>query len=154
MRGFVVLLFCCLLVNVSALSLTVHVPEKYTDVVSGERLYFDVEIKYPENPLRKDLRLEYSVLNEAGEVVLESKAIKAVETQASFIDFVVIPESLETGRYEIVVNVRDYESLSEEISASFYVKGSVNDQIVTYLIIILVSIILIGILIVVGLFRK
>ncbi|MCH7850130.1 MAG: hypothetical protein IH845_00620, partial [Nanoarchaeota archaeon] len=38
--------------SVSALSIVVHVPEKYVDVQAGERFYFEIEIKYPENPSR------------------------------------------------------------------------------------------------------
>jgi len=35
---------------VAALSISVHVPEKYTDVEAGERFYFEIDVKYPENP--------------------------------------------------------------------------------------------------------
>ena len=76
--------------SVSALSIVVHVPEKYTDVVAGERFYFEIEIKYPENPSRKDLRLNYEIMKD-NEVIAQAKVLKAIETQASFMDFIVIP---------------------------------------------------------------
>ena len=55
-RIIFVLIFFSLffLTSVSALDITLHVPEKYTDVQAGERFYFEIEIKYPENPSRKD----------------------------------------------------------------------------------------------------
>lgn len=136
--------------SVSALSLVVHVPEKYTDVTAGERFYFEIDIKYPENPSRKDLRLEYEILTEDGDLVSQSKAIKAVETQASFIDFIVIPESAKGGLYIVKVNVKDYESLSEEVSSSFHVRGAGVDDIIVYLMIILGAVILVGILVIVN----
>ena len=138
----------------SALSLVVHVPEKYTDVTAGERFYFEIEVKYPENPSRKDLRLEYEILTEQGDLVSQSKALKAVETQASFIDFIVIPESASSGLHIINVKVKDYESLSEEVSSSFHIKGAGTDKITVYLMIILGAVILVGILVVISIVLK
>ena len=54
-----------------ALSIVVHVPEKYTDVEVGERFYFELDIKYPENPSRKDLRLNYEIIEE-GNIVAQA----------------------------------------------------------------------------------
>ena len=105
---------------VSSLSVVVHVPEKYVEVSPGDRVYFEVDIKYPENYVRKDLGLEYTVFYE-GDVFLQSKVLKAVETQASFLDFLIIPEGAKTGRYVLNVGVLDYEDLDEEVEASFYV---------------------------------
>ena len=138
--------------SVSALSLVVHVPEKYTDVIAGERFYFEIEVKYPENPLRKDLRLEYEIKTEGGNLVAQSKTLKAVETQASFIDFIVIPNSASTGLHFIDVKVKDYESLSEEVSSSFHVKGGGSDQIMLYLIIIIIAIAIVGLLVIISIF--
>ena len=134
--------------SVSALSVVVHVPEKYTDVNAGERFYFEIEIKYPENPSRKDLRLNYNILRD-DEVIAQSKVLKAIETQASFIDFIVIPESAETGLYIIKVDVSDYEVLSEEVSASFNV-ASRGGQLKTYFFILLGATVLVGILVVIN----
>ena len=120
MRKIYLILLVVLLFNmfasVSALSLVVHVPEKYTDVTAGERFYFEIDVKYPENPSRKDLRLEYEILTQDGELVSQAKALKAVETQASFIDFIVIPAVVGGGMHIINVKVKDYETLSEEYS--------------------------------------
>lgn len=130
---------------VLALSAQAHIPEKYTDVKAGERLYFELEIRYPENPARKDLRLEYEIVKD-DEVIAKSKFLKAVETQASFMDYVVIPESAKEGLYEIRVQVKDYDKLSEEVSASFKVV-TVGDGIRMYFYIIIGLIIALGIII-------
>lgn len=151
-KFLIVIIFLFLFVKlpiVSPLSLVVHVPEKYTDVSAGERFYFEIEIKYPENPKRKDLRLEYEIVDQDGNMISQAKALKAVETQASFIDFLVIPESTKTGIYFINVKVKDYELLSEEISATFHVVGKQTDQIKIYFITILGVVVLVGVLVVV-----
>ena len=139
------------LVSVSALSIVVHVPEKYTDVYAGERFYFEIEVKYPENPSRKDLRLNYEILKD-NEIITESKVLKAVETQASFMDFIVIPESAKTGLHTIKVKISDYEDLSEEVSASFQVikRGS---KIKMYFFILLGAICIVGLLVVWQIFK-
>jgi len=138
--------------GVSALSLAVHIPEKYTDVAAGERLYFEIEVKYPENPSRKDLRLEYEITTIEGELIAQSKVLKAVETQASFVDFIIIPESAETGLHKINVVIKDYEGLEEEISASFNIIGGKSDQIKIYFFALFGFVIFLGILVIVDIF--
>ena len=133
---------------VSALSVVVHVPEKYTDVQAGERFYFEIEVKFPENPSRQDLRLNYEIVDENNNLIAQSKVLKAIETQASFIDFIVIPESAKTGLHIIKVDVSDYEVLSEEVSASFQVVSKGSGQLKTYFFILLGATILVGILVV------
>ncbi len=141
------LFFINLFSSVSSLSVSVHVPEKYTSVVAGERFYFEIDIRYPENPARKDLRLEYEILTENGDMISQSKALKAVETQASFIDFIIIPEIAENGLHIINVKVKDYETLSEEVGSSFHVRSSGIEDLKLYFLLIFGAIIFVGILV-------
>ena len=138
------------LASVSALSIVVHVPEKYTDVQAGERFYFEIGVEYPENPSRKDLRLNYEILTQEGEVIAQSKILKAIETQASFIDYILIPESAETCRCNIIIKISDYGDLSEEVSTSFNIVSKKTEQIKTYFFILLAATILVGILVVIN----
>lgn len=137
--------FLSVALEAHALSVEVYVPEKYTIVEAGERFYFEVDIKYPENPKRKDLRMIYQI-KKNNELIAESKFLKAVETQASFMDFVVIPENAEKGLYHINVIVGDYENLNEEISATFNVVKSKQKEVQMYFFVILGSIILVAVL--------
>ncbi|MBS3087821.1 hypothetical protein J4226_04470 [Candidatus Pacearchaeota archaeon] len=141
------------LINVSALSATVHVPEKYNEVNAGDRFYFELAIRYPENPTRVDLRLEYEVVDDGGEVVTQAKALKAVETQASFLDFVVLPEKMDYGKYEINVYVKDYGDLSEKVGSSFYVTKNRVDMLFTYIYLLALAVFFLMIAIIVILFR-
>ena len=133
-------------IPVHALSIAVHVPEKYTDVRAGERFYFEIGIRYPENPLRKDLRLNYEILKD-DELIAQSKLLKAIETQASFMDFIVIPESAEEGLHIINVKISDYADLSEEVSASFHVISDGSNQIRKYFFVLLGAIVSVGALV-------
>jgi hypothetical protein len=136
--------------NASALSIAVHVPEKYTVVQPGDRFYFELEIKYPENPERKDLKLDYEVLTKDGEIIAQSKVLKAVETQASFMDFIIIPETAKKGMHIIKVGISDYENLEEEVEASFQVIPDSADQIKLYFFVLLSILLIVGILVVVA----
>ena len=142
---FGLLLFPCS--QVLAISASVHVPEKYTEVLPGERFYFEVEIKYPENTSRKDLKLEYNITKD-GEIITQSKFLKAVETQASFMDYVIVPSSATAGLYQIVVKITDYQNLNEETSTSFNVKSE-DQSLFYYFLILLGAILIFGIFVVV-----
>lgn len=136
---FLILLWLVLSINilpVYALSARVSIPEKYSSVTAGERLYFEIEIKYPENNTRKDLRLDYEILDEREESLTRTKALKAVETQASFIDYLVIPESAKHGTYTLKVGVGDYAHLDEEITTTFNIESQ-KTQIDFYFLAIL-----------------
>lgn len=120
--------------SVLALNLVIHIPEKYLEVMAGDRLNFELEVKYPENSNRKDLRLTYQI--KKGDLVLsETKALKAIETQSDFMEYLAIPESLEVGTYTLNNKIQDYDSLNEEVSANFRViKG--KDDLMKYIYIL------------------
>lgn len=128
-----------------ALSLAARVSDQSTEVAGGDRLYFEVEVKYPENPRRKDLRVEYQII-ENSSVIASEKVLRAVETQASFLDYIVVPQSTKSGTKELKVVIEDYEGLHQEVSASFKVlKG--RDQIQVYFFILLAVVVLVGVLV-------
>jgi len=137
--------------SVSALSVVVHVPEKYTDVKAGERFYFEIEVKFPENPSRQDLRLNYKIVDEENNVIAQSKVLKAIETQASFIDFIVIPEVAKSGLHIIRIGITDYADLSEEVEASFHVTSG-GGNIKIYFFILLGTVLLVGVLVLINIF--
>lgn len=130
-----------------ALTITIHIPEKYTDVSAGERIYFEVDVKFPENPTRQDLRLFYEITHN-GEVVATAQFLKAIETQASFIDYIVLPENVEPGLHIITARIQDYADLEEEVFASFHVVGSEADQLRLYFFVLLGAILLVGLLVI------
>ena len=92
----------------NALSLSVNVPDKYSEVTAGEKFFFELVIKYPENLGRVDLRFEYKIFNPDNVLIAQSKVLKAIETQASFIDSISIPSSAKNGLYSIEVKILDY----------------------------------------------
>jgi len=136
--------------SIFALNLIIHIPEKYLEVVAGDRLNFELEIKYPENINRKDLRFTYQI-KKGDQVITETKALKAIENQSSFIEYLPIPETVEVGTYTIVNKIQDYEKLNEEVSANFRViKG--KDDLVKYFYILLTVVGIVASLVVIQFF--
>ena len=108
------------IIFISALNISIDIQEKYTKVSAGEKFYFEVEVKYPENSVRKDLIFEFNV-KKNDEIVTHSKVLKAVETQISFLESVDIPEDAKEGLYTLYISVSDYNDLYEEVSADFQI---------------------------------
>lgn len=129
----------------SALSIVARISDQTTEVSGGDRLYFDIEIKYPENVGRKDLRIEYQI-REDGQVVASEKVLRAVETQASFLDYIIVPKSTKSGMHDLHVVVEDYAGLHKEVSASFHVQKGI-DQLTAYFFVLLGAVVLVGILV-------
>ncbi|OGG59901.1 hypothetical protein A3C89_03090 [Candidatus Kaiserbacteria bacterium RIFCSPHIGHO2_02_FULL_50_50] len=120
--------------SVGAFSLTTRIGDQSTELKAGDRLYFDVEIKWPENDRRQDLRVEYQILSD-GQIIASEKVLRAVETQASFLDYIVVPQNALEGMKELNVFIETYDqSLSENISATFYVASSENKMLVYFII--------------------
>jgi len=124
-----------------ALSAVIDIAEKYSTVEAGEKIYFLVAIKYPENTRRKDLRIIYEI-NKDGKLVTSAKFLKAIETQASFMDSITIPELSPAGIHTVDVQIMDYDSLSEEVSKGFTVITSRSEKHTQYFYLTIISIIL------------
>ena len=135
---FFVLLFAVLFMNqASAITAVVNVPERYSEISAGERVYFETNVKWPENTERKDLRIEYSVQNQEGHEIAYLKVLKAIETQASFMDSINIPKSTLPGTYYLFIKISDYEDLSQDIGVSFKVGVSSEKKIFFFLYLII-----------------
>lgn len=156
MKKRILLIMCLIVIHIgfcSALSISVHVPEKYTDIYAGDKFYFEIEVKYPENVGREDLRFNYNIVTLEGELIAQSKSLKAIETQISFIDFIAIPKNADNGIYLIVVVVEDYDGLSEEVSSSFHMVGDKQSQVKMYFFVLLGAIFITSALIMLQVFK-
>ncbi len=134
-----------------AFSVDAIISDQSTQVSGGDRLYFEVDIKYPENTTRQDLRLEYQI-KENGKVIETEKVLRAVETQASFLDYLVVPKDIKGGIHELNVIVKDYKgNLNKSVSATFDVTQGI-DEITKYFFIILAVILFVTLLVIVQIF--
>ena len=148
-----VLFFLVLTVNLNyAMTIVINIPEKYSEVYTGEKVYFETEVKWPENTQRKDLRIEYTIKDKDSNTISYLKVLKAIETQASFMDSISIPESTKAGTYTIFLNVTDYGKLNQEVAASFNIVNKPMDLYKIYFFVAFGVICLMAILMVIELF--
>lgn len=125
--------------ELEGLELSVVVPEKYQNVRAGEMLQFKIELKNIEKAGRHDIQLDYYI--KKNDITLaHRRELKAIETQASFLSSIKVPEETLPGLYNIEVQINEEESSIEV----FYVKSSEVGQIRAYLIILIIAIVLVG----------
>jgi len=125
--------------NLAGLEVSVFVPEKYQRVQAGEMLQFQTSLKNIQKSGRHDIQLDYYIKkNEI--TITHNRELKAVETQASFLSSIKVPEETLPGIYNIEVQINEEESSL----ATFYVKSSDVGQIRLYLIILIIAIVLVG----------
>ncbi len=134
---FIAILFA--LQFISAFELSVTIPDKYQEIQAGETLQFQIAIKNIEKAGRHDIQLDYQL--KKGSIILNSRReLKAVETQASFLSSIKVPEETPSGIYTVEVIVNE----KEEVSTNFNVKSSEMAQIKMYLILLIVAILVVG----------
>lgn len=138
----VVILLIFHMVDVSAIEVSVDISERYQEVQAGESIYFEIELKDKEAVGRHDISLEYEI-KYGDEVIAFLKELKAIETQASFVESIEVPEDAESGIHSIVVTV-NYEDSAE---ASFYVKSLEEEQIEVYFLMLAAVVLVVGSLI-------
>lgn len=136
---FLVLLFS---VQTSALEISVQVLDKYKTAAPGDRVQFQVTLKSIETPNRHDISLTYQLLD-GSKVLTQSRELKAIETQASFISSIEIPE-IDNGAYTVRVLVNDDAFAEDQITVD---KTNSLKNIYYYLIIFMVVILFVGLMV-------
>jgi len=126
----------------NGIELSVIVPEKYQRLQAGEMLQFEVELKNIPLAGRQDIQLDYYI-KKNDIIISHRRELKAVETQASFLSSIKVPEETLPGIYDIEVKINEEKSSMD----TFYVTSSDIRQIRIYFIILITSILVIGALI-------
>lgn len=91
------------------------------EVKAGEKIYFEVDVRYPENFERKDLYIVHSVKDMSGKEVLNFQSLRAIQNRISFVDSVFIPSNFETGNYVFEIDVMEGEKKLGEAGLTFFV---------------------------------
>lgn len=127
-KKFIIVMFLLIssIFVVSALTISIEIPEKYANVLAGDQVYFEINVKYPENLERIDLMLEYEIFDEQGQLIAQSSMLKDIETQLSTFDSMTVPEGSKPGLYTIVVDIKGIENSTGKASVSFNV---VNEEV-------------------------
>jgi len=139
----------------SALTITASVPAQYQTVLSGNPVYVHTEVKWPENNVKVDLVVEYTVKDVHGNDIAYLKVLRAIETQTSFLDSVQIPDSAVSGQYTIYEDISYPGSFSQQVASGFTIGSpgkTDNSMLMTYVLVIAGIVLLIAVLAVIELF--
>lgn len=113
---------------------SIDIPEKYLEVHAGGNLHFDSKIKLDSNDTEKDLIMEYLIKDINQQKITYLKVLKTIDSQASLINSINIPENTKAGRYKIFLNVTDNKRSTQEVAASFKIANQEQDSINKHLL--------------------
>lgn len=135
----------CIPDRVYAASVMLHIPQSYATVRAGESVYFEIEFLYPENRRRQDVTITYAIQRE-GEVIAQADFLKAIETQASFMDSVPVPDTASAGTYSMHVRIVDDTGavVAKDVSTTFVVTRG-HDAPRTYFLVLLSAVVVVGV---------
>lgn len=137
-------LFLIVLPQTIAFEINAKILDTTKVISAGDTAQIQVLVKDRENSGRHDVNFTYIVQKE-GVVLTQTKEVRAVETQASFIKEITIPDNAQAGIYTVTVQVNG----NEEAQDSLTVVSVQNPTTIleNYLIIILSVVLFLGALI-------
>ncbi len=102
-------------------NVNINLPHSYESVSAGEAIYFTTKIVNLGSKNRVDINLKYEIID-SNELVLSSKSqTVAIETQASFVETILLPKDVRPGKYFLKVTLR-----SEELNSEIYSQTTFN----------------------------
>jgi hypothetical protein len=130
-------------------NLEVDIPSDYKQVAAGDKIWFTTKLLNLADVGRRDVTLTYKVTDNKQNVLVSKSETVAVQTQASFVGSLEIPQNAPTGDYILSVFLNSVgESRGIETQSSFRIVKNATDKKPYYYIgggiIALVIIILLG----------
>jgi uncharacterized membrane protein len=110
----------------------IDLPNSYQNVNPGTDVWFTIKLLNLANSQRVDVTLNYDILNSNGESIIHNSKTVAVETQASFVADLKIPETALPGDYSI--NVVVSSSLGESTAKAVLRVSTPQNDLVPYYI--------------------
>ena len=86
-------------------NLEIEIPETYESALAGENFWFTVKLLNLANQERIDVIIKYEILDSNREMIALKTETVAIETQASFVRNLKIPENAEKGQHFLRVTV-------------------------------------------------
>jgi hypothetical protein len=86
-------------------NIEIDLPDSYKDVASGTDVWFTIKLLNLANTQRVDVTLNYAILDSNGESIIHNSKTVAIETQASFVADLMVPDTVQPGDYTINVVV-------------------------------------------------
>lgn len=89
----------------SSYNIEIDLPDEYENVVAGDKIWFATKIFNLVNKERIDIVLDYSLIDDAGAIINSKTETVAIQTQASFVGTLNIPDSAHKGVYSLEIQI-------------------------------------------------
>lgn len=135
-----------LVIRDGVFNLEVEIPSIYKTMEQGAEIHFTTKILNLAGEKRMDISLRYEIVDEDAQIVVSKTETMAIETQASFVGSLDIPEDVTQGDYELLVTLLVNDTEEAEGRGSFKIMEQ-EDKTMYYTYIIIISIISLALII-------
>jgi len=132
-----------------AINLEIVIPDSYKKTVKGNKIYFTINLLNLGANQRFDVTLKYDLLNKNNEILATNSKTVAIETQASIVGNLDIPDKLSQGEYLLRATVF-YPEGESKAETTIYIKEKEDINPFYYLIIFFVALVLLGLIIIIA----
>jgi uncharacterized membrane protein len=139
---FIIFLFMPVACVAAPFNLDIDLPDTYKNVNPGAEVWFTIKLLNLANTDRIDVTLKYDLIDENSNVLVTKTKTVAIETQASFVADLKVPDKTKPGNYYVLVNM-DSPLGNSSSKASFKVVTSKSNMLLYYYITGLIILILI-----------
>lgn len=132
----------------------ISLPNSYKSVSAGEEIWFTVKTVNLGSENRVDITLNYQIIGLNNEVISSKSQTLAIETQASFVGRISLPENASPGKYALKVTLNPIGASSvAQSQVTFDVVAKKTDaQTIKYIYILLAAVL--GIILLAYIFIK
>ena len=123
----------------------VDLPSTYQVVHAGDDIWFTINLLNLANPERIDVTIDYAMLDASGRTLATRSKTVAVETQASFVADLKVPQDAAEGSYHIGVDVAS--SLGNSTASVAFAVQKQEDNTIYYVAAAIVALIIILIIV-------
>jgi len=120
----------------------IELPDSYKNVNPGNDVWFTIKLLNLANTQRVDVTLNYEIADSNGKSIIHNTKTVAIETQASFVADLKLPENSLPGDYNINVVVNSSMGESTATTA-LKVSASKNDMMLYYVLAGVIGLVLI-----------
>ncbi len=117
---------------IESFNVEIELPASYQNVASGSEVWFTIKLLNLANTQRMDVTLNYDIVDSNGQSIVHNSKTVAIETQASFVADLKIPENTPAGEYN--VNVVVSSSLGDSKASSALKVSSKKIDLTAYYI--------------------
>jgi hypothetical protein len=133
-------------VKSGAFNLEVDIPSTYSTIERGSEIHFTTKVMNLRGENRIDISLKYEIVDKYERIIISKVETMAIETQASFVGSLKIPDDIDEGNYDLHVTLLANDVEEARSRASFRIMDEEN-EIIYYMYFLVILIISLGLIV-------